>query len=58
MTIEHEGKFRMVKLNIDNCSQLAGGLNVKSIPSLFLIYKGNILDAMTGFDAKKLEELV
>lgn len=48
----------MVKLNIDNCPQLASGLNVKSIPALFLFYKGRILNSMTGFDGKKLEEIV
>lgn len=58
LTLQYEGKFKLVKLNIDNLPQLATGLNVKSIPALFLIYKGNMLDAMTGFDVKKLEELV
>lgn len=58
LTLQYEGKFKLVKLNIDNLPQLATGLNVKSIPALFLIYKGNMLDAMTGFDTKKLEALV
>lgn len=58
LTLQYEGKFKLVKLNIDNLPQLASGLNVKSIPALFLIYKGNMLDTMTGFDVKKLEELV
>ena len=58
LTLQYEGKFKLVKLNIDNLPQLATGLNVKSIPALFLIYKGNMLDAMTGFDTKKLETLV
>ncbi len=48
----------MVKLNIDTLPQLASGLNVKSIPALFLIYKGNMIDSLTGFDIKKVEELV
>ena len=48
----------MVKLNIDTLPQLASGLNVKSIPALFLIYKGNMIDSITGFDLKKVEELV
>ena len=37
---------------------MAQGLNVKSIPALFLIYRGNIMDNMVGADPKKLEELV
>jgi thioredoxin len=58
LTQEHDGKFRLVKLNIDNIPQLATGLNVKSIPALFLIYRGNVLDTVTGFDMKKVEDLV
>jgi thioredoxin len=51
---EHAGKFKLVKLNIDNLPQLAQGLNVKSIPALFLIYRGNIVDTMVGADPVKL----
>lgn len=58
MTLGYEGKFKLVKLNIDNLPQLATGLNVKSIPALFLIYKGNMLHTMTGFDPNKLEEMI
>jgi thioredoxin-like negative regulator of GroEL len=57
-TLAHGGKFRMVKLNIDNCPQLASGLNVKQIPALFVIYKGSVVDSFTGFDPQKIEELV
>ena len=48
----------MVKLNIDNCPQLASGLNVKQIPTLFVIYKGSVVDSFTGYDPLKIEELV
>jgi thioredoxin len=54
LTQQHEGKFKLVKLNIDNLPQLAQGLNVKSIPALFLIYRGNIMDTMIGADMRKL----
>ena len=55
--LDNKGKFKIVKLNIDNLPQLAQGLNVKSIPALFLIYRGNVMDSMVGADPIKLEEL-
>jgi hypothetical protein len=33
-------------------------LNVKSIPALFLISRGNMLDTMVGFDPQKLEKFI
>jgi thioredoxin-like negative regulator of GroEL len=47
-----------VKLNIDKLPQIANGLNVKSIPALFLVYKGNMLDTMTVMDVNKLEKFI
>ena len=38
----------MVKLNIDDLPQLSTGLNIRSIPAVFLIYKGNIIDMFQG----------
>lgn len=58
LTRQHEGKFKLVKVNIDKQQQIAQGLNVKSIPALFLVYKGNVLDTMTGFDPQKLEKFI
>ena len=58
LTEENGGKFKLVKVNIDNSPQIAQGLSVKSIPALFLIYRGNIMDSITGVDTKKLENLI
>jgi thioredoxin len=44
VTNDYEGKFRLVKLNIDTLPELTRALNVKSVPALFLIYKGNVMD--------------
>lgn len=41
-----EGKLKLVKLNIDNHPQLSTGLNIRSIPTLFLIFNGNIVDML------------
>ena len=57
-TLEHDGKFKLVKLNIDNIPQLTKGLNVKAVPSLFLIYRGNVMDTVTGADMDKINGLV
>lgn len=58
VTQEHEGKFKLIKINIDNLPNIATALQVKSIPTLFLIYRGNVMDQVTGVDEAKLDELV
>jgi len=37
---------------------LATALAVKSVPSLFIVYRGNMIDTMTGVDEKKLNDLI
>ena len=44
VTQEHEGKFKLIKINIDNLPNIATALQVKTIPTLFLIYRGNVMD--------------
>lgn len=51
-TLDHEGKFKFIKLNIDTLPELATALNIKSIPTVFLVHKGNIIDTMTGVPNK------
>lgn len=58
LTRQYDGKFKLVKLNIDKMPQIAQGLNVKSIPALFLISRGNMLDTMLGYDQSKLEKFI
>ena len=41
---ELDGKVQMVKMNIDDFPKLSTGLSLKSVPSVFLIYKGNVVD--------------
>ena len=31
---------------------------MKAVPSLFLIYRGNVMDKSTGVDLKKIDEMV
>jgi thioredoxin-like negative regulator of GroEL len=57
--IDNEGTFKLIKLNIDNLPQLATALNIKSVPSVFLIHKGNIMDTFTGVPGPaRLKEFV
>jgi thioredoxin-like negative regulator of GroEL len=37
-----------VKLNIDNLPQISNALKVKSIPAVFLIHKGSVIDTFVG----------
>lgn len=42
--VENEGKFKLIKYNIDNIPELTQALNIKSVPTVFLVHKGNIMD--------------
>ncbi len=58
-TLDNEGKFKLVKLNIDTLPELATALNIKSVPTVFLVYKGNIVDTMQGNPgATRLKEFI
>lgn len=48
----------MVRLNIDNCVELAKGLGVKRVPHTFLLFKGSILESQLGYDPSALKDLV
>jgi len=56
---DNEGKFYLVKLNIDTLPQLATALHVKSVPSVFLIHRGNVVDTFTGIPSQpRLKEFI
>ena len=49
--------FRLIKINIDDNPELTEKLNISSIPSVFLIYKGNVIDQFVGLpNNQRLEE--
>ena len=49
----------MIKLNIDNIPQLATALGIKSVPTVFLVHKGNIMDTFSGVPgAARLKDFV
>jgi len=47
-TLESDGKFKLVKVNIDLLPEIANGLSVRSIPAVFLISGGNVMDTFVG----------
>ena len=50
-------KARLIKLNIDTFPKLSTALQIRSIPSVFLIYRGNVVDMFQGIpDQKTLDE--
>eukprot|EP00347_Sterkiella_histriomuscorum_P004761 403359210 len=53
LTASAEGKFKLVKLNIDNLPQIATGLKVRNIPAVFLIHKGNVIDTFVGLPSEQ-----
>ena len=46
--IEADGKFKLVKVNIDNLPEIANGLQVRSIPAVFLVSNGSVMDTFVG----------
>lgn len=56
-TLSMDGKVKLVKLNVDDLPQLSNGLNVRSLPSVFLIFQGKVVDTFAGLpDQARLEE--
>jgi thioredoxin 1 len=45
--------LEIYKLNVDKNDKVSQVLNVESIPSLFIIYNGNVIANKTGLMAKK-----
>jgi len=55
--LEEMQNFRLVKIDIDQNSDLTESLNVHNVPTVFLVYKGNIIDHFVGVpDDKRLKE--
>lgn len=56
-TMSMEGKVKLVKLNVDDLPQLSNGLNVRQLPSVFLIFQGKVVDMFTGLESQaRIEE--
>jgi thioredoxin 1 len=45
---KYEGKAKVVQLNVDECPEVASRYGIRSIPSLFLFNKGQLVDQAIG----------
>jgi putative thioredoxin len=45
---EYEGRFELVKVDIDACPQVAAALRVQSVPTIYLIKDGQPVDGCQG----------
>jgi putative thioredoxin len=45
---EYDGKFTLVKVDVDQASDMAGSFGVRSIPAVFGVRDGQVFDAFTG----------
>ncbi len=46
---EYEGKATIVKVNVDNDTDLARRFGVVSIPNMFLFKNGEVFDSLLGY---------
>jgi putative thioredoxin len=51
-----KGAWRLVKLNIDDLPEIATSLKLRSIPTVFLIHGGAIVDGFVGMPDEKTSE--
>jgi thioredoxin len=50
---EYQGKIKFGKLNVDEEPQIAGQLNIQSIPTLMIFYGGRAIDMIVGVQPKE-----
>ena len=48
LSVELQGKMKVVKINVDESPQLAGQFNVMSIPTLLIFKEGKPVDQIVG----------
>jgi len=48
----YKGKIKLAKVNIDENQQMAGQMQVRSVPTVAIIYKGQPVDSFSGNIAK------
>ena len=53
IAVEHESRFKITKLNIDEHPEMAGRLGVRSIPTLLFFKDGTVADQIVGTVPKK-----
>ena len=51
---EYEEKIEVRKVNVDSSRALAGEFGVRSIPALFFLHNGNVVDQSSGLVSKNV----
>ena len=51
---QYKDDFEIVKINVDHNRDLADQYGIRSIPSLFFIQNGEIMEKLTGLQSRKL----
>ena len=52
LSVEMEGKAKVVKVNVDEQRELAGEYQVRAIPTLFVIKDGEVKEELVGYQTK------
>ena len=53
LAAESQGRYRIAKLNVDENPATAGRFNIRSIPSLLIFKKGQLVDRLVGAQPKQ-----
>ncbi|MDO4295627.1 MAG: thioredoxin [bacterium] len=53
---ENEGNYKIVKVDIDECPELTSAWKVVSVPSIFIVKEGKVVDSMVGAQPQKVLE--
>jgi putative thioredoxin len=48
LAAEYEGRFELVKVDIDACPQIAMGLRIQSVPTIYILKDGRPVDGFQG----------
>jgi len=48
LAVEYDGRFELVKVDVDKCPQVATGLRIQSVPTLYLFKDGRPVDGAQG----------
>ena len=50
----HKDDFEIVKVNVDHNPELAGQFKVRSIPALFFLKEGSVVESLVGLQQKSV----
>ena len=56
---KYDGRIKVGKVNVDNEAELAAAFQISSIPALFVVKNGKVVNAAVGFrDMESIEEMI